>query len=54
LIDLDGPTGQEGELSGVDQRNRELRRLLREAQERVGKSDEDRMRWLLRFASPNG
>jgi hypothetical protein len=51
VIDLDGPTGQEGEPGGARRTLRELRRMLREAQERVGKSDEDRMRWLLRFAS---
>jgi hypothetical protein len=52
VIDLDGPTDQEGELSGLEQRNRALRLLLRQAQKRVGKSDEDRLRWLLRFTSP--
>jgi hypothetical protein len=54
LIDLDDPTGQHAELSSVEQREGELRRKLREAQERVGKSDEDRMRWLFHLAASRG
>jgi len=51
LIDLDSPMSQDPGLSRFKQRERELRRRLRTAQERVGRSDEDRMRWLFHFAS---
>jgi len=47
LIDLEGPRGQGAD----DEREARRRREVKLAQERVGRSDEDRMRWLLRFRS---
>jgi len=51
LIDLKGPSSEGAELDSFEARERELRRELKLAQVRVGRSDEHRMRWLLRFAA---
>src|SRR5215470_388639 len=48
-IDLEEPADQEAN----DEWVAELRRSVRLAQERIGRSDEERVRWFLRFASLN-
>jgi hypothetical protein len=51
LIDLEDVDSDEGPESSSTEREKDLRRELRLAQNRVGSSGEDRLRWLLRFAS---